>query len=683
MGEGPQLVSAAGVAVEGERLWAPSAEFIENSQLTRFLRWLERERGHAFAGYDALWRWSVSDLDGFWSAIWDYFDVLCDTRFERVLSGVMPDSRWFEGSRTNYAEHLLRHEAQVAPGQTAFHHSTETRPLAQMSWQELGDQVRRLATRLRALGIRPGDRIVSYMPNVPETAIAMLAAVAVGAVWSSAAPEFGARTVIERFGQIAPRLAFVADGYSFGGKTYDRRDEIAQMVEELPSLETLVWLPYLGLSQPTNVRVQTLAYAELLSGPAVPREAFRYERVPFDHPLWILFSSGTTGLPKAIVHSHVGMLLEHLKVMHLHMNLGPDSCMFFYSTTGWMMWNTVIAALIAGSAAVLYDGNPVYGGIDRLWRMAEATGATVFGASPTLVQSMKRAGLRPKEHFDLRRLECVFVGGAPATPEVFQWFYTDVKEDLWVASQSGGTELCSGLVGAVPTQPVYAGEIQGRMLGMDVQAWSDDGQALVDAVGELVVLKPAPSMPLCFWGDANHQRYRDSYFATFPGVWRHGDLFKLNARGGCYVYGRSDSTLNRFGVRIGSAEIYRVVEQLPGVKDSLVICCELPDGGYYMPLFVALEAGTALTQELVDRIKGRLRDEASPRHVPDVILQAPAIPYTLTGKKMEVPIRRIVMGMSPDRAASRDAMANPDVLAWYVAFAARPEIAALRQEKPA
>jgi acetoacetyl-CoA synthetase len=665
-------------ASEGDRLWTPSATFVEKAQLTKFFRWLATTRGLHFENYEALWRWSVHDLSSFWAAIWGYFGVISDTPYDRVLSeNAMPGVKWFEGSRTNYAEHVLRFEALAEPNRVAFYHCTETRQLAHMSWQELGAQVRKVATRLRELGVRPGDRVASYMPNVPETAVAMLAATAVGAIWSAAAPEFGAKTVIDRFGQIAPKLLFAADGYTFGGKLYDRREQIAHIVERLPSIEAVVWLPYLGLERQPSA-VQTLVFADLIAGPAIAREDFRYERVPFDHPLWILFSSGTTGLPKAIVHSHIGIIAEHLKALTLNCNLGPDSTMFFYSTTGWMMWNSVISALITGASAVLYDGSPVHGGTDMLWRLAQDARVTIFGASPSLVQNMKKAGVRPAERFDLSRLEMVLVGGAPSTPEIFEWFYANVKPDLLVGSQSGGTELCSALVTSVATSPVYAGEIQGRALGMDVHAWDGNGLDLIDEIGELVMVKPAPSMPLYFWSDRNNQRYIDSYFGVFAGVWRHGDLLKVNARGGCYIYGRSDSTLNRFGVRIGSAEIYRVLAQVKGVKDSLIICCETRGGGFYMPLFVALEDGTALSESLIAAIMARLRHDASPRHVPDTIVLAPAVPYTLTGKKMEVPIRNIVMGLDPAKVVSRDAMANPEVLDWYVQFAKRPEVVAIR-----
>lgn len=658
------------VVKEGELLWTPRAAFAQDSNLLQFMAWLKRERGRDLPDYHALWRWSVSDLEGFWGAIWDYFRIDSSTPYTQVLDRrVMPGAKWFEGSRLNYAEHLLRYEATAAPGETAFHHLSETRPLARMSWQEVGRQVRILATRLRALGIQPGDRIVSYMPNVPETAIAMMASTAIGAVWSSAAPEFGVKTVIERFAQIEPKLLFAADGYRFGGKDFKREPEVRRIAGELPSLQHIVWLPYLDVREPMPDLPGILAWTKLMAHPDVPREDFVYERVGYDHPLWVVFSSGTTGLPKAIVHSHVGVLLEHQKLMHFHLGLRPGSTMFFYSTTGWMMWNLLLAALHTGSSVVLYDGNPAYPSIDFLWKLAADTGTTSFGASPTFVQMMEKAGLEPGKLFDLSRLESIVVAGAPSTPETFEWFYRCVKRDLWVTSQSGGTEICSGFVGAAPSLPVYAGEIQTRMLGMDVHAWTEDGQEITDEVGELVVTSPFPSMPIYFWKDTAGKRYHDAYFDVFPGVWRHGDFIKINARGGCYIYGRSDSTLNRHGVRIGTAEIYRAVEQLPEVADSLIVCCELPGGHFFMPLFLKLKPGFVLDRSLQNRLYAKLREDCSPRHVPDRSYAVEAIPYTLTGKKMEVPVRKILMGWPLEKAASRDAMMNPEAIDWFVRFA--------------
>lgn len=658
------------MVAEGELLWRPRPEYADGSNLSRFTAWLNDTGRATVQDYEELRVWSVTETAAFWAAVWDYFEVESSQTYTTVVDSLaMPGAAWFPGSRLNYAEHLLRH-ARTAPEATAIHHSSELRQQAQMTWGDLAAQVRRVATTLRWLGVGPGDRVVAYLPTVPEAAIAMMATIAVGAVWSSAAPEFGVKTVTERFGQIEPKVLFVADGYRFGGRDFTRHTEAVGIAAALPTLEHVVWLPYLDPSSTVPDGLPpAMTWAELVGGPAVPDEEFRFEHVAHDHPLWILFSSGTTGLPKAIVHSHVGVLVEHLKVLSFHLDLGPDSTMFFYTTTGWMMFNLLTAALLTGSAVVFYDGNPAYPEPDQLFRLAADTGTTFFGASPTFVQMMEKAGLRPGETFDLSRLQGMMVAGAPATPETFAWCYENVASDLWVTSQSGGTEICSGFVGASPTLPVHAGEIQTRMLGMDVRAWSDEGRDVVDEVGELVVTRPFPSMPIHFWGDADGSRYHESYFDTFPGVWRHGDFLKVNDRGGCYIYGRSDSTLNRFGVRIGTAEIYRAVEQEPEIADSLIVCLELPGGTFFMPLFVRLEPGTELTDELRVRVAKRLRSDCSPRHVPDAVYAVAAVPYTLTGKKMEIPVRKVLLGVPLEKAASRDAMADPTAIDWFVEFA--------------
>jgi acetoacetyl-CoA synthetase len=656
---------------EGELLWTPPAGFAEDSTVGRFIRWLARERRLEFADYAALWRWSVDDLEAFWAAVWDFFEVRSSTPYSSVLERrVMPGARWFSGARLNFAEHVLRNESR-APRTPALVHSSELRPLEHMSWSELGERTRALAGALRELGIQPGERVVAYMPNIPETAIAMLATTAIGAVWSAAAPEFGARTVIDRFAQIEPSVLFVTDGYRFGGKDFERSAQIAEILAALPSLRHIVWLPYLD-RHASPPRAGALIWDSLLArGAAQARrpEAFAYERVPADHPLWILFSSGTTGLPKAIVHGHAGVTLELLKSAFAG-DSGPDRRSFFFTTTGWMMWNALIGTLLHGGSVVLYDGHPAYPGPELLWQLAEDAGATGFGASPTFVQIMQKIGLVPKQRFATDKLRNVTLTGSPVSPETTAWFYRNVKEDLWVNSPSGGTELCAGLVGGSPLLPVYAGEIQTRLLGMDVHAWDERGRDVEDSVGELVVTSPAPSMPLRFWNDPDDRRYRETYFERFPGVWRHGDFLKINERGGCFIYGRSDSTLNRFGVRIGSAEIYRILERIPAVADSLVVCLERPAGEFFMPLFVKLTPSHVLDDALRAEIAGKLRNEGSPRHVPDTIVAVEAIPYTLTGKKMEIPVRRLLGGARASEVASRDAMMDPSALDIYVEYAA-------------
>jgi acetoacetyl-CoA synthetase len=656
---------------EGQLLWTPSAATVANSHVMRFIAWLERERGLRFADYEALRQWSVGDLDGFWSAIWAFYDVKAERPYDQILDRrEMPGARWFAGSRVNFAEHMLRHELVATPDEAVFLHSSETRPLARMTWHELGDAVRTFATSLRELGIAPGDRVVAYMPNIPETAIAMLAVQAIGAIWSAAAPEFGARTVIDRFAQIEPTLVIVADGYRFAGKDYDRTPVINEILAALPTAKHVVWFPYLFADRPSPLPA-SIPWSQLANGPRVAREDFRYEYVAEDHPLWILFSSGTTGLPKAIVHGHVGILVELLKSTGLGQDLDPSKRMFFYSTTGWMMWNALLSALLAGASVVLYDGHPAHPTPALLWHLAADAKATTFGASPTFVQMMVKAGIVPRDIVDVSHLQGVLLTGSPVSPETTAWFYENVKADLWVNSPSGGTEVVAAWVGGSPTLPVYAGEIQTRTLGMDVHAWDEAGNEVTNEVGELVVTSPAPSMPLRFWNDPGDVRYRETYFEQFPGVWRHGDFIRINERGGAYIYGRSDSTLNRYGVRIGSAEIYRAVDSLDEVADSLVVCLELPGGGFYMPLFVKTAPGVVLDDALRARIAQKLRTDCSPRHVPDEMHAVDAIPYTLTGKKMEVPIRRILAGAVPQKVASRDAMMDPRALDWYVAFAER------------
>lgn len=654
---------------EGDLLWTPGEAFAQRSRMVDYMRWLASERGLRFDDYEPLRRWSVERLEDFWRSIWDYFSIRSSTPPTQVLdTRTMPGCRWFEGSQVNYAEHVLRAEKDAAPDKVALYHASERAALATMTWHELGRQVRILATRLRALGLKPGDCVVSYLPNIPETVVAVLATAAVGAIWSSSAPEFGVATVIDRFAQIEPKLLFVCDGYRFNGKDHSREAEVAELVSKLPSLEHVVCVPILRPQRADAIVSKGRLWASLTDGPEVAREAFEFTRVPHDHPLWVLFSSGTTGLPKAIAQSHVGILVEHYKLVCLHMDLAPDSVMFFYSTAGWMMWNVVVSSLLGGGAVVLYDGSPVFPDQDRLWKLSQDAGVTYFGASASFLHLMRKGGVVPKERFDLK-IRATLVGGSPVGAELFEWFYENVARDCWFSSQSGGTETCSCLVTAVPLQPVYAGEIQARALGIDLHAWSEDGRELVDEVGELVLTSPFPSMPIFFWNDPDGRRYREAYFDVFPGVWRHGDFIKINSRGGCYIYGRSDSTLNRFGVRIGTAEVYQAIEKMPEIADSLVVCCELPGGEFFMPLFVVPKPGVVLDEALEARIVARLREYASPRHVPDRIYAIEAVPYTLTGKKMEVPVRKLLTGVPLERAASRDAMSNPAAIDYFVRFA--------------
>jgi acetoacetyl-CoA synthetase len=655
---------------EGEWLWSPQKEMIDGSAITQFMGWLAETRGLNFASYADLHAWSVKDLDGYWSAIWDYFQIQSDRPFSRVYDRApMPETKWFEGARINYAEHLLSGISHGNPDRTAIISVSEARPRLDMSWRELTDRVKRLATSMRALGLEPGDRVVSYMPNAAETVVAMLATVAIGCIWSSAAPEFGTGAVIDRFSQISPKLMFAADGYRFNGRDFDRRTHISEIAGALTSLKHIVWLSHLDSSAgPPSTKAAVHQLAALWEHD-LPPAPFEFVRVEHHHPLWILFSSGTTGLPKAIVHSQVGMLVTHLSTNTLHTNLDHRSRLFFYTTTGWMVFNVLVSALLGGGSIVTYDGSPVYPTPEALWKLAADTQATAFGASPTFVQGMQKLKIEPGKLFDLSHLDLVICTGSPAQPETFAWFYSAVKQDMRVSSSSGGTDICSSIVGGLPILPVYAGEIQCPTLGIDARAFDDAGRTVVGKIGELVIAAPAPSMPLYFWNDPDKRRYRDSYFNVYPGIWRHGDFIKFNERGGSIIYGRSDSTLNRHGVRIGTAEIYRCVEQIPDISDSLVVCLEKAPGEFYMPLFIKLQSGRELDDDLRARINSELRTVCSPRHVPDEIHVVKAIPYTLSGKKMEIPVRSILEGRPADQTASKDAMADARALDDFIKIA--------------
>jgi len=651
---------------EGELLWTPGASRVARSHLTRYLQWLA-QRGHKFENYEALWRWSVSDLPAFWQSMVDFCGMQFTAPPEKVLGKrQMPGAEWFPGARLNYAQHALRHER---PGEDAIVHLSERRPLATLKWTEFARQVRVLATWMRALGIAPGDRVVAYLPNTPEALVAMYATASIGAVWSSCGPDFGARGVLDRYSQLGPKLIFCVDGYSYGGKLFDKRAEIRQIIDGLPTLSHVVHLPYLDPEDLTPLRAGSLFWADALAGPDPGRDVFQFEQVPFAHPLFILFSSGTTGLPKAIIHCHGGITLEQLKLFHFHMDMHARQRMFFFTSTGWMMWNFLASSLIMDVVPVLYDGNPAWPSPDLLWKMADDTGANLFGASPTYQAILEKAGIVPRERFRLDKLETIVLAGSPVTAECQQWFYENVKSDCWAHSGSGGTDVCSGLVGGVVNLPIYAGEIQARQLGVAAYAFDDQGHSVVEQVGELVLTEPLPSMPVGFWGDADGSRYRESYFDQWPGVWRHGDFFRVNARGGCFVLGRSDATLNRHGVRIGTAEVYRSLLGVPEVEDSLIVNLDLPGGKFFMPLFVKLKGDQGLDESIESRIRAQIRSEYSPRHVPDRIFLVKAIPYTLTGKKMEVPVRRILMGVPAEKAANRAAMANVEALDFFIDYA--------------
>ncbi len=651
---------------QAEKLWDPPADLVENARLTEYMRWLEGERGLRFGDYDELWRWSVDDLEGFWSSIWDFFAVQADGDPAPVLaSREMPGARWFPNTSLNYAEHVF---AGKDDAETAILHASELRELSELSWGELRAQVAAVAAGLREFGVERGDRVVAYLPNIPEAIVAFLASASIGAVWSSCSPDFGPASVVDRFAQIEPKVLFAVDGYRYGGKDFDRRETLARLQAEMPSLERTVVLPCLDPDPDLSLLRNAIRWEELLASGEGAELSF--ERVPFDHPLWVLYSSGTTGLPKAIVQGQGGILLEHLKKLHLHVDAHPGDRLFWFTTTGWMMWNFLVSGLLTRAAIVLYDGSPGHPDMGVLWDLAERAGVTMFGTSASYIAACMKDGVEPGAGRDLSRLKAVGSTGSPLSPEGFDWVYEHVGDETWLFSTSGGTDLCTAFVGGVSLLPVYRGELQGRALGAAVEAWDEEGNPVVDEVGELVVTEPMPSMPVFFWGDPDGSRYRASYFEHYPGAWRHGDWIEITSRGTAVIYGRSDSTINRSGIRMGTSEIYRAVLDLDAVLDALVVDVPRPGTEGWMPLFVVLREGAELDDGLRKEIARRVRERCSPRHVPDEVFQIAEVPRTLSGKVLEVPVKRILMGTPPEKAASRDSLANPEALDYFVALAA-------------
>jgi acetoacetyl-CoA synthetase len=631
-------------------VWEPSPERVASATITRYREWLNDTRGLALGDYQALWQWSVDELEEFWGSIWEFFDVRASQPYERVLtSHAMPGTEWFPGARLSYAEHVFRDRDDDA---LAISHASELRPLDDWTWGELRARAGAVAQALRESGVEPGDRVAAYLPNIPETIAAFLGCASIGAIWSSCAPEFGVRSVVDRFAQIEPKVLLAVDGYRYGGKDFDRTEAVAALEQELPTLDRTLVLPYLAGGE------WDLPAAEL-----------EFAQLPFDHPLWVLYSSGTTGLPKAIVHGQGGILLEHLKKLRLHLDAQAGDRIFWFTTTGWMMWNFLVGALFSEASVVLFDGNPAYPNLGTLWDLADAAEITCFGTSAGFLAACHKEGVQPKAGRDLSRLDSVGSTGSPLAPEGFDWVRDELGADTWLFSTSGGTDVCTAFVGGVPTLPVYRGELQARALGAKVESWSEDGRSLVGEVGELVITEPMPSMPLYLWGDDDGSRYRESYFSTFPGVWRHGDWIEITKRGTAIITGRSDATINRGGVRMGTSELYRSVLALADVVDALVV--DVPEGdGSRMSLFVVLRDGAVLDDALLGEIRRRIREDCSPRHVPDEILAAPAIPRTLSGKLLEVPVKRILMGAPAEEVASRDSLANPGALDWFADLAA-------------
>jgi len=661
-------------AAFGELLWTPSDAQRLGSPLQRYLDWLPKQEGVGpFPTYADAWQWSVEHPAEFWESLWRYFGVQAASPYSAVLSdAAMPGARWFPGATLNFAEHVFRAASDDRPALLFVEEGAEP---AEVSWAELRRQVAGLAATLRAWGVGVGDTVAAFLPNTPHAIVAQLATASVGAVWSACGPDFGTQGVLDRFAQIEPKVFIGVDGYRYGGKRIDRRTECMQTRDALPSVEHTVWVDYQFPEGPACA--ESIRWAEAVAGPGAAggqdgaEPALLFEAVPFDHPLWILYSSGTTGLPKGIVHGHGGILLEHYKAIAFHMGVEEGDRFFWYSSTSWMMWNIVLGSLLLGATAVLYDGSPAFPDVSGLWQLAEKTGATMLGTSAGYLMASQKADLRPGRDLDLSALRAIGSTGSPLPPTGFRWVYEAVGSDIWLNSLSGGTDVCTAFVAGNPLLPVYSGEIQCRALGCRVESWDPEGHPHVGAVGELVLTAPTPSMPVKFWNDPDGHKYHDAYFDAFPGVWRHGDWCTITERGGVIIHGRSDSTLNKQGVRMGSADIYEVVEKLPEIRESLVIGVELPDGGYWMPLFVHLADGAALDDALKKRVAAAIRAELTPRHVPDELVEIPGVPHTRTGKRLEIPVKRLLTGADPSKAVNLGTVDDPALIEWFVEYASR------------
>lgn len=638
-----------------EPQWEPSAADVAAARITDFARFAGARIGREFDDYRALWEWSVTDLAGFWGAIWDYFE-LGGTPETVLADATMPGARWFPGQRLNYVDRVARNARTDRPAILA---ADEQHGLTEISWSELLGRTAALAATLRELGVGPGDRVVGYLPNIPEAVVAFLASASIGAVWSACGQDYSAKAALDRLGQLEPVVLVTADGYRFGGKEHDKRDDIAALRAGLPTVRATVMVSRLGTAMPGTLDWNVVAGPE--------GAELSIERVDFAHPLWILFSSGTTGLPKGIVHGHGGVLLEHLKAAALQSDIGRDDVFFWYTSPSWMMWNFQVAGLLVGATIVCYDGSPTHPHPDSLFDLAARTRTTVLGSSPGYVLACIKAGAVPRRDHDLSALRSLGITGSSLPPSSALWLRDNVGDRVQVNSISGGTDVVSAFIGGVRTAPVWPGELSAPFLGAAVDAWDESGRPVRAEVGELVITAPMPSMPVSFWNDPDGTRYRAAYFEMFPGVWRHGDWITITDHGSVIVHGRSDSTLNRHGIRMGSADIYQAVEQLPEIAEALVIGVEQPEGGYWMPLFVTPAPGAELTDEVKQRIADTIRREVSPRHVPDEIIAAPGIPHTRTGKKLEVPIKKLFQGADVDRVVERSAVDNPDLLSWYAA----------------
>ncbi len=643
-------------------LWSPSQDFIDHSNLRHYTHWLQENKKISVADYHELWKWSVSNQEDFWESIWQYFNIIHDGNYNSVVREKnMYDASWFEGVNLNYAEHIFSRRNDQTP---AIIYKTESEGLKEMSWNELHSDAASLQHYLKTWNVSKGDRVVAYMPCIPEATVGLLAAVSLGAIWSSCSPDFGTPAVIDRFYQINPKILIAVDHYSYGGKSFDKTAVVQELIKGLPTLEHIILISNRQALPSSEKPITAWRDATQNSG-----RKLEIVRVPFSHPIWILYSSGTTGLPKAFVHSHGGILLEQLKYGAFHNNFKAGERCFWYTTTGWMMWNYIHGSLLLGGTMVLYDGSVAYPDLNALWKFVQDVGIHHFGTSAGYLLANMKEGIQPGKNFDLSSLHSLSSTGSPLPPEGFEWVYQKVKKDVWLVSMSGGSDVCSAFVGGNPTWPVHVGEIQCRALGCNVQAYDEEGRPVQNEVGEMVITNAMPSMPIYFWNDPEFKRYRESYFENYPKVWRHGDWIKITPRNGVIIYGRSDATLNRGGVRIGTSEIYRALDKIKEIKDGLIICVEEKGGTFWMPLFVVMKEGKILTEDIKLKINAILRNDYSPRHVPDEIISVPDIPYTISGKKTETPVKKVLMGQNPVNVVSAGTLKNPASMDFFVALA--------------
>lgn len=646
-------------------LWKPTDQFKSESNLTQYMQWLAAKKDLHFSSYDELWQWSVDDVSAFWQTIWEYFEIMHDGSYSHVLQGEMPSAKWFQGTSLNYAEHIFRKANDLNP---AIICKSENGKVDTVSWTTLKNTVGALQHFFKTQGVTKGDTVAAYLPCIPEASAAMLATTGLGAIWSSASPDFGTNAVIDRFAQINPKILVAVDSYHYGGKTFDKTETIRELAAALPTLQCIIVVSD-KIADGIDAR-KIVRWQDVTKEAAAPQ----FVRVPFDHPLWILYSSGTTGLPKAITHSHGGILLEQLKYGAFHNDFKSGENCFWYTTTGWMMWNYIHGSLLAGATMVLYDGSPGYPDLNVLWQFCSEVDIAHFGTSAAFILANMKAGIQPSTHSKFEKLRSIGSTGSTLPPEGFDWVYQHVKKDLWLASMSGGTDVCSAFVGGNPTWAVYAGEIQCRALGCRLEAFNDDGKSVTNEVGEMVITRPMPSMPVYFWNDPEFKRYTESYFEMYPAIWRHGDWIEITSRKGVIIYGRSDATLNRGGIRIGTSEIYRAVDKVKEVKDSLIICLEKTGGEFWMPLFVVLAENQLLTDDLKKKINATIRADYSPRHVPDEIIAVPDLPYTISGKKTETPVKKVLMGKDPAKVVNTGSLRNPASMEFFITMVRKENV---------